>query len=183
MTNTPAGWYDDGSATGTKRWWDGQNWTDEYQQQPSGGGITGAIRRAEEGAAAIAQPRPAAKGANYVVLQVILKEKLWGSGSGNLTELEKALNAQAARPAPGRTPPLPLPDSVASRRPSLEHPWCWGHPLRVQGVRCAAKPGSIGRILVCAATSPTPRTRIHRGHLAGACLDIPVSIPSSLGRC
>ena len=33
---------------------------------------------------------------NYVVLQVILKEKLFGSGSGNLTELEKVLNAQAA---------------------------------------------------------------------------------------
>jgi hypothetical protein len=34
---------------------------------------------------------------NYVVLQVILKEKLFGSGSGNLTELEKVLNAQAAQ--------------------------------------------------------------------------------------
>ncbi|WP_027479374.1 DUF4177 domain-containing protein [Gryllotalpicola ginsengisoli] len=34
---------------------------------------------------------------NYVVLQVILKEKLWGTGSGNLTELEKAINAQADR--------------------------------------------------------------------------------------
>jgi hypothetical protein len=34
---------------------------------------------------------------NYVVLQVILKEKLWGTGSGNLTELEKAINAQAAQ--------------------------------------------------------------------------------------
>jgi hypothetical protein len=33
----------------------------------------------------------------YVVLQVILKEKLFGSGSGNLTELEKVLNAQAAQ--------------------------------------------------------------------------------------
>jgi hypothetical protein len=96
MTTTPAGWYDDGTGTGTKRWWDGQNWTDEFQKQPEGGGIAGAIRRAEEGAAAIAQPRPAALGANYVVLQVILKEKLWGTGSGNLTELERALNAQAA---------------------------------------------------------------------------------------
>ena len=35
-------------------------------------------------------------GASYVVLQVILKEKLWGTGSGNLTELEKAINAQAS---------------------------------------------------------------------------------------
>ena len=34
---------------------------------------------------------------NYVVIQVILKEKLLGSGSGNLTELEKAINAQAAQ--------------------------------------------------------------------------------------
>ena len=34
---------------------------------------------------------------NYVVLQVILKEKFLGTGSGNLTELEKAINAQAAQ--------------------------------------------------------------------------------------
>ena len=34
---------------------------------------------------------------NYVVLQVILKEKLIGSGSGNLTPLEKVLNEQAAK--------------------------------------------------------------------------------------
>jgi hypothetical protein len=34
---------------------------------------------------------------NYVVLQVVLKEKLFGSGSGNLTELEKVLNDQAAK--------------------------------------------------------------------------------------
>jgi hypothetical protein len=33
----------------------------------------------------------------YVVLQVILKEKLWGTGSGNLTSLEKAINDQAAK--------------------------------------------------------------------------------------
>ena len=37
-----------------------------------------------------------ASGPSYVVLQVVLKEKLLGSGSGNLTELEKAINAQAA---------------------------------------------------------------------------------------
>lgn len=42
------------------------------------------------------QARPAANGMNYVVLQVVLKEKLWGTGSGNLTELEKAINAQAS---------------------------------------------------------------------------------------
>ncbi|KQV26766.1 hypothetical protein ASG83_05670 [Yonghaparkia sp. Soil809] len=33
---------------------------------------------------------------SYVVLQVVLKEKLFGSGSGNLTELEGAINRQAA---------------------------------------------------------------------------------------
>ncbi|MBE5957926.1 MAG: DUF4177 domain-containing protein [Lachnospiraceae bacterium] len=34
---------------------------------------------------------------NYVVMQVTLKEKLLGTGSGNLTELEKVLNEQAAK--------------------------------------------------------------------------------------
>ena len=33
----------------------------------------------------------------YVVVQVILKEKLLGTGSGNLTELEKVINTQAAK--------------------------------------------------------------------------------------
>lgn len=68
-TPTQAGWYPDGS--GSTRWWDGQRWTDQVQ--------------------------PTTAVPNYVVLQVILKEKMWGTGSGNLTELEKAINAQAAR--------------------------------------------------------------------------------------
>ncbi len=34
---------------------------------------------------------------HYVVLQVILKEKLLGTGSGNLTALEKSINDQAAK--------------------------------------------------------------------------------------
>ena len=33
----------------------------------------------------------------YSVVQVILKEKFIGTGSGNLTELENAINAQAAK--------------------------------------------------------------------------------------
>lgn len=33
----------------------------------------------------------------YVVLQVVLKEKFLGTGSGNLTELEGVINAQAAK--------------------------------------------------------------------------------------
>jgi hypothetical protein len=32
----------------------------------------------------------------YVVIQVVLKEKFLGTGSGNLTELENSINAQAA---------------------------------------------------------------------------------------
>ena len=32
----------------------------------------------------------------YVVIQMVLKEKFLGTGSGNITELEKAINAQAA---------------------------------------------------------------------------------------
>lgn len=33
----------------------------------------------------------------YVVMQVVLKEKLIGTGSGNLIELEKVINAQAEK--------------------------------------------------------------------------------------
>ena len=33
----------------------------------------------------------------YVVLQVTLKEKLIGTGSGNLTQLEKCINEQASK--------------------------------------------------------------------------------------
>ncbi len=33
----------------------------------------------------------------YVVLQVVLKEKFIGTGSGNLTELEQVINNQAAK--------------------------------------------------------------------------------------
>lgn len=33
----------------------------------------------------------------YVVIQVTLKEKLFGTGSGNLTDLEEVLNEQAAK--------------------------------------------------------------------------------------
>jgi len=90
-----AGWYDDGS--GTQRWWDGQNWTERVKElQPAEGGIAGMVGRIEAEAVAGAKARPAPQGASYVVLQAILKEKLWGTGSGNLTELEKAVNAQAA---------------------------------------------------------------------------------------
>jgi hypothetical protein len=91
-----AGWYDDGS--GAMRWWDGQTWTDKAQPPPSAaGGLGGVIDRIESEAVAGGRPWPAPAGMSYVVLQVILKEKLWGTGSGNLTELEKAINAQAAR--------------------------------------------------------------------------------------
>ena len=33
----------------------------------------------------------------YVVLQVVLKEKIIGTGSGNLTQLERVINEQAAK--------------------------------------------------------------------------------------
>lgn len=96
MATTQAGWYDDG--TGVKRWWDGERWTDgvEPPQANTGGGLSGVIHKIEAAAVAGSQPRPAPQSASYVVLQVILKEKLWGTGSGNLTELENAINAQAA---------------------------------------------------------------------------------------
>ncbi|WP_082777783.1 DUF2510 domain-containing protein [Tsukamurella pseudospumae] len=92
MTNP--GWYDDGA--GTQRWWDGQRWTEKTQQPPQQRGLSGMVNRIEAEANAGAQPRPAQNGMSYVVLQVVLKEKFLGTGSGNLTELEGAINRQAA---------------------------------------------------------------------------------------
>lgn len=95
MTDVKAGWYDDGS--GAMRWWDGTQWTEQTQPPPPPApGLTGLIDRAQADAVAGAQPRPASQGMSYVVLQVVLKEKFFGTGSGNLTELERAINAQAA---------------------------------------------------------------------------------------
>jgi hypothetical protein len=99
-----AGWHDDGS--GRQRWWDGSAWTDRFKDaegadapaQPPAPtvGLGGMIDRIQAEATAGAQPRKGAAGMSYVVLQVILKEKFWGTGSGNLTELEGAINAQAS---------------------------------------------------------------------------------------
>ncbi len=94
---TQAGWYDDGS--GTMRWWDGTRWTETVQPPPPRGyGASGATPVSSGAAAATTtDAAPRKRGKSYVVLQTILKEKVWGTGSGNLTELENAINAQAAR--------------------------------------------------------------------------------------
>ena len=96
MSDTPAGWYDDGSGTGAKRWWDGRVWTNDHQpSSPSGGAPP--LPDAQQGAVGTrVQPHAPAERPNYVVLQVILKEKFLGTGSGNLTELEGVLNRQAS---------------------------------------------------------------------------------------
>lgn len=95
MANAAAGWYDDGA--GRERWWDGEAWTENFRDTtPQGEGVSGMVDRIQADANAGAQPRPGAAGAAYVVLQVVLKEKMWGSGSNNLTELESVINRQAA---------------------------------------------------------------------------------------
>lgn len=65
------------------RWWDGQAWTDKVQP----------VAPAPNGQGAFIDQ---AHGASYVVLQVVLKEEFLGTGSGNLPELERVINAQAA---------------------------------------------------------------------------------------
>jgi hypothetical protein len=94
VANAIAGWYDDGS--GRQRWWDGQNWTDTWQDPAPVNSPSTLVEHIKSEASSGSRPRPAANGMSYVVLQVVLKEKLLGTGSGNLTELEKAINAQAA---------------------------------------------------------------------------------------
>ena len=92
VANAQAGWYDDGS--GQQRYWDGEKWTDHtHEPSPHASGL---IDRLQAEATAGARAHTGTQGQAYVVLQVILKEKLWGTGSGNLTELERAINAQAA---------------------------------------------------------------------------------------
>lgn len=121
MTNqTPPGWYPD--TNGTIRRWDGDRWTDDVRPPdasrpappspapsrpapaapaptnaaPTRGGIGGMIDQFNAAANEGAQPRSATTGMSYVVLQVVLKEKFLGTGSGNLTELEQVINRQAA---------------------------------------------------------------------------------------
>ena len=93
MADIAAGFYDDGS--GKKRWWDGAAWTDRWEEAEAAPATVGIIDQIRAEAETGAQPRPAANGMSYVVLQVVLKEKFFGTGSGNLTELEGAINAQA----------------------------------------------------------------------------------------
>jgi hypothetical protein len=94
VANAAAGWYDDGS--GRQRRWDGEQWTDVWQEEAPVNSPTALIDHIKSEAIAGGRPRPAPNGQSYVVLQVVLKEKLFGTGSGNLTELEKSINAQAA---------------------------------------------------------------------------------------
>lgn len=104
MSDTPSGWYDDG--TGTMRWWDGQSWTEQTQapqqqmyapqQQMYAPQQPGLIEQIQADANAGAQPRQSVSGGAYVVLQVVLKEKFWGTASANLTELEDVINRQVS---------------------------------------------------------------------------------------
>lgn len=93
MANADAGWYDDGS--GTMKWWDGTKWTDHEYPQTAPADQSGIVERIKADAASGSVLRPGTAGMSYVVLQVILREKMWGSGSGNLTELESVINKQA----------------------------------------------------------------------------------------
>ena len=95
MAKPAPGYYDDG--TGVKRWYDGERWTEQVQPpEPYRPGIGGFVDRAQAEAVSGGIPRPAQNGYSYVVLQVVLKEKFFGTGSGNLTELENVINKQTA---------------------------------------------------------------------------------------
>ncbi len=94
MANAAAGWYDDGA--GRQRWWDGLQWTDRWQDPEPVASPAALVEHIRTEAVAGGQPRPAANGMSYVVLQVVLKEKLWRTASSNLPELERAINAQTS---------------------------------------------------------------------------------------
>jgi hypothetical protein len=73
---------------------------DTADRRYPGGAVAHALEERLAASSSIALNWPATEGSRvmqYVVVQVILKEKLWGTGSGNLTSLEKTLNEQAAK--------------------------------------------------------------------------------------
>lgn len=62
---------------------------------------------------------------NYVVLQVVLKEKLIGTGSGNLSELEKVINDRLPRDTVCTRSPLLLPEARDFWAvTAFRQPWC-----------------------------------------------------------
>jgi len=99
-TGSQPGWYPDATDANLVRYWDGTRWTENTQP---------AVPTPVPPAASVSQTAPAtpvasvpidgggAQRMHYVVLQVTLKEKLLGTGSGNLTQLERAINDQAAK--------------------------------------------------------------------------------------
>lgn len=103
MAQAQPGWYDDGS--GEERWWDGARWAGEGRSAPPAPpGRPSATSPAagvspdgiESSSTSPAPTDSSSAGQPYVVLQVTLKERFWDSGSVNLTELERTINAQAA---------------------------------------------------------------------------------------
>lgn len=94
----PSGWYED--APGRQRWWDGTKWTDQYnyavttKKDPSAAKDEKKEKKKESAGAA--GEHSDAELQRYVVLQVVLKEKLWTTGSRNLASLEEVINRQAA---------------------------------------------------------------------------------------
>lgn len=93
------GWYPDASDANLVRYWDGARWTENTQPAvaasvPPADPVAQSVPVAPATAAPVAS---AAQRMHYVVLQVTLKEKLLGTGSGNLTQLERAINDQAAK--------------------------------------------------------------------------------------
>lgn len=90
-SSTPSpGWYPESPGASQERWWDGSTWTDHVRPAESGSPMPSAP-------VAPTTPALASSTPSYVVMQVVLKERFLGTGSGNLTELERVINAQAAR--------------------------------------------------------------------------------------
>ncbi|MCL2746694.1 MAG: DUF2510 domain-containing protein [Coriobacteriia bacterium] len=104
ISASQAGWYPDTQNPGKLRYWDGQQWTNDTKDETPLNTEPAPVMPAATQAAPAPNPTaaaaPSASANNwpimeYVVMQVTLKEKLVGTGSGNLSSLESVINKQA----------------------------------------------------------------------------------------
>lgn len=112
--NTPAGWYDDGTGTGTQRYWDGQVWTAHVTPPPPVAPIEQKKRRSKA-------PWIVGAAAAVVVLLVGGVAVAWGPVSAALNPTAKLSDSEYYRIAIGNLESLRSADIPAIDFPNFDN--------------------------------------------------------------